>query len=324
MDWTRYEKIFDGENLSREEVLYISQNAETEELLEFANRVRERFHKNVVSMCAAMNLKSGKCSEDCRYCSQSAFYNTNIQVYPMQDVEKVLEFAAFNEAQGITNFELSTSGGGLSKLDKEKLLSIYETLSKNTTMRLCGAHGLLKNVDEAKALKKAGLKVYQHNLQAGRTYFPNVITTHTYDERLNTLRYAKEAGLTLCSGGVIGIGETMEDRLEMAFDLRDIGIASMPVNILNPIPGTPFGDKGTSVTEEEVFRTIALFRITLPKVRIIYGAGRLYLKEQQYKAFNSGLNGIVVGNFLTTKGACIADDVEMMHSQGFKINRLDK
>ncbi len=323
MDFGKYDKIFNGENLSQEEILYISEYSETEELLDFANRVREKYHKNKISLCAAMNLKSGKCSEDCKYCSQSGFYNTNIPVYPMQDIEKVLEFAAFNEKQGITNFELSTSGGDLSRLDKEKLISIYETLSQNTSMRLCGAHGLLKDVEEAKALKKAGLVVYQHNLQAGRSFFHNIITTHTYDERLNTLRYAKEAGLILCSGGVIGVGETMADRLEMAFDLREIGISSMPVNILNPIPGTPFGDKGISISKEDIFRTIALLRITLPNVVIIYGAGRLFLEEQQFKAFLSGLNGIVVGQFLTTSGACIADDVAMIHEQGFVINNLD-
>lgn len=323
MDFGKYDKILKGENLSQEEILHISEYAETEELLDFANRVRETYHKNKISLCAAMNLKSGKCSEDCKYCSQSAFYNTNIPVYPMQDIEKVLEFAAFNEEQGITNFELSTSGGDLSRLDKVKLISIYETLSQKTSMRLCGAHGLLKDVEEAKALKKAGLVVYQHNLQAGRSFFHNVITTHTYEQRLDTLKYAKEAGLILCSGGVIGVGETMADRLEMAFDLRDIGIASMPVNILNPIPGTPFGDKGISISKEEIFRTIALLRITLPKVVIIYGAGRLFLEEQQFKAFLSGLNGIVVGNFLTTSGACISDDIAMIHEQGFVINNLD-
>lgn len=323
MNFTEFNKIFSDENLNYDELLYISENAETEELLEYANRVREQFHGNEVELCAAMNLKSGKCNENCRYCSQSAFYNTNIPVYPMRDLEKVLEFANYNEKEGITNFELSTSGGDLSRLDKEKLLSIYKTLSEKTNMRLCGAHGILKSVDEAKALKEAGLKIYQHNLQAGRTFFPNVITTHKYDERLNTLRYAKQAGLTICSGGIIGVGEQMSDRLEMVMDLQEIGVASMPVNILNPIPGTPFGDKGISITPEEIFRSIALFRLALPKAKIIYGAGRLYLENEQYKAFISGLNGIVVGNFLTTKGACIDDDVKMIQGQNFVIRNLE-
>lgn len=322
MNLIEFDKIFSGVNLSYDELLYISEKAETEELLAYANKVRESFHKNKVDLCAAMNLKSGKCNEDCRYCSQSAFFNTNTPVYPMQEIEKVLEFAEFNEKEGITNFELSTSGGDLSRLDKEKLLSIYKALSKKNSMHLCGAHGMLKSMEEAKELKDAGLKIYQHNLQAGRTFFPNVITTHTYEERLNTLKYAKQAGLTVCSGGIIGVGEQISDRLEMVMDLQEIGVASMPVNILNPIPGTPFGDKGISITPEEVFRSIAMFRLALPKAKIIYGAGRSYLKEEQYKAFLAGLNGIVVGNFLTTKGACIADDIKMIQEQNFVVRNI--
>lgn len=319
MQFDKYDKIFSGVNLTKDEVAYIASHATTDELIGYANKVREFFQGNKVELCAAMNLKSGACNEDCKYCSQSAYYSTNIPVYPMQDVDKVLEFAAYNEAQGIKNFELSTSGGDLSRLDKEKLVTIYKSLSKNSRMNLCGAHGILKSVEEAIELKNAGLKIYQHNLQAGRTYFPSIITTHTYDERINTLRYAKEAGLILCSGGVIGVGESLDDRLEMAFDLQEIGVSSMPVNILNPIPGTPFGDKGTSITEDEILRTIALFRLILPKTKIIYGAGRLYLKDSQYKAFLSGLNGIVVGNFLTTTGASVEEDVKMILEQGLEI-----
>lgn len=316
-------KVYSGENLTFDELMFLSTHMATEELLLQANKVREYFHGNQIELCAAMNLKSGKCNEDCRYCSQSAFYNTDIPVYPMQDPEAVWEFATYNQNKGVTNFELSTSGGYLSKPDRKKLLEIYQVLSQKTSMRLCGAHGKLENVEEAIALKEAGLKIYQHNLQAGRSYFTKVITTHTYDERLNTLKYAKQAGLTICSGGVIGVGEQISDRLEMVMDLQELGIASMPVNILNPIPGTPLGDQGITVTPEEIFRSVALFRLALPKAKIIYGAGRLYLQDKQFRAFESGLNGIVIGNFLTTKGACIEEDIEMMQGQNFVIRNWD-
>lgn len=164
MDFKNFEKIFSGLNLNFEELTFISENAGTEELLAYANKVRNHFHSNKVELCAAMNLKSGKCNEDCRYCSQSVFYHTDIPVYPIQNVEEVLDFAGFNEKQGVTNFELSTSGGDLSRLDREKLLSIYRALSQKTSMRLCGAHGMLKSMEEAKILREAGLKIYQHNL----------------------------------------------------------------------------------------------------------------------------------------------------------------
>lgn len=146
-----------------------------------------------------------------------------------------------------------------------------------------------------------------------------MITTHKYEERLNTLKFAKQAGLSLCSGGIVGIGEQMSDRLEMVMDLQEMDVVSMPINILNPILGTPFGDQVISISPEEVFRSIALFRLALPKAKIIYGAGRSYLKDEQYKAFLSGLNGIVVGNFLTTKGSCIEDDVKMILDQNFML-----
>lgn len=323
MDYNRFYKIFDGENLDREEVEFIAKNTETEKLSAFANNIREHYHKDRIKLCAAMNLKSGKCNEDCKYCSQSGFYNTCVQVYPMQDVERVLSYAAENEKNGVTNFELSTSGGKLDYLDKEKLLDIYRKLSKKTSMCLCGAHGLLNSVEEAKELKQAGLTVYQHNLQTSRNYFSNVITTHSYDDRLNTLKYAKKAGLVLCSGGIIGLGESMSDRLDMAFDLREIGIASMPINILNPIKGTPYGNKGTMVTKDDIIRTIALYRIIMPKIKIIYGAGRSFLGDEQISAYYSGLNGSVVGKFLTTPNAGMDEDIDIIHKAGFIIDRID-
>lgn len=323
MDFTKYNKIFHGGNLNREEVEYIANHASTKELTNFADRVRAYYHKDRIKLCAAMNLKSGKCSEDCKYCSQSGFYNTCVSVYPMQDVENVIAYAAENERHGVSNFELSTSGGKLDYLDKEKLLSIYSELSRKTSMCLCGAHGLLKSVDEAMELKQAGLTVYQHNLQTSRNYFNNVITTHSYDDRLNTLKYAKKAGLLLCSGGIMGLGESIDDRIDMAFDLREIGIASMPINILNPIKGTPFGNNGTMITKDEVFRTIALYRIIMPKIKIIYGAGRVYLGEEQITAYYSGLNGSVVGKFLTTPNAGIDEDIDIIHKAGYLVDRID-
>ncbi len=320
VDLDKYVKrIINGENLIYQELFHIAEKSDTDDLLQSANQIRKAIRGNHIDLCAAMNLKSGKCGENCKYCSQSVYYKTHVQAYEMKEPEEVTKFAEYNQNQGVTNFELSTSGGALSQIDKLKLLGIYKTLSKSSSMHLCGAHGLLQNEEEARQLKEAGLKTYQHNLQASRTFFPKICTTHKYDERINTLKYAKKAGLDLCSGGIIGLGESMSDRIEMALELRNLGVSSMPVNILNPIEGTPYGGKPVSLTTEEILRTIAVFRFALPNVNLIYGAGRILLGAEQYRAFTAGLNGIVVGNFLTTKGNCISDDADMLKEQGFDI-----
>lgn len=312
-------RILNGEDLAYQELCYIGDKPDTDILLESANQIRKAFRGNHINLCAAINLKAGRCSENCKYCSQSAYYKTYVKGYGMKEPEEVMDFAEFNQKQGVANFELSTSGGALSQLDKTKLLEIYKILSKSSPLHLCGAHGLLKNEEEARQLKEAGLKTYQHNLQTSRDFFPNICTTHTYDERINTNKYAKKAGLDLCSGGIIGLGESMSDRIEMVLELRELGISSMPINILNPIEGTPYGGKPVPLTTEEVLRTIAVFRFALPNVNLIYGAGRVLMGNEQYRAFTAGLNGIVVGNFLTTKGNCISDDVAMLKEQGFEI-----
>lgn len=304
--------LLDGGNLSKEDLLNLSQTTATKELLDGANEVRKKIKGNQAHLCAALNIKSGCCSEDCRYCSQSKYYKTCVKYYDMIESDTVKEFADFNQENGVHNLGLSSSGGSYSDLDKEKLLTVYRNISANTPLILCGAHGILHSVEEAKELKDAGLTTYEHNLQTSERFYPNICTTHTYQQRIDTIRFAKEAELNICSGGIIGLGETMADRIDMALMLRELDIKSIPINILNPVSGTPYGNKPVDLTIEEALRSIAMFRLTLPDANLIYGAGRAFAGEKRSYAFASGMNGIVVGDFLTAKGSSIEADVELL------------
>lgn len=310
------EKVIDGRLIDHGEALQLAENAETKELLEAAAIIRNTYRGNRVNLCGVMNIKSGKCSEDCRYCSQSHYYMTNVKTHDLIEVDEVVKFAKKYQEKGINCFGISTSGKAFSDLGKERVYAIYEALSRETTMRLCGAHGLLKE-EEAYRLKEAGLCCYQHNLQTSRPFFTEVCTTHAYDDRVNTIKYAQKAGLDVCSGGIMGLGETMDDRIAMMMTLRELHVMDIPVNILNPIPGTPLGEKPISITREEVLRTIAIYRFIIPKANFIYGAGRVFLEDEQHMVFKAGMSGIVVGDFLTTPGNCMEDDIKMLKREGF-------
>lgn len=312
------EFVENGGLLSSQELLDIAQNVELDVLMDGANRVRKRFRGNQAHLCAALNVKSGCCSENCKYCSQSKYYKTHVENYDIIADETVMNFADFNVANGVHNLGLSSSGGFYSDLHREKLLSVYKNVSDRTPLILCGAHGILRSVEEAKELKAAGLVTYEHNLQTSKRFYSQICTTHDYQQRIDTIRFAKEAGLSICSGGIIGLGETMEDRIEMALLLRELEVKSVPINILNPVPGTPYGDQKVRLTINEALRSIAIFRLTLPDANLIYGAGRAFMGDKCSLAFSAGMNGIVVGNFLTAKGNLIKDDVALLKEQGME------
>lgn len=316
---TLLKKIKDRQLISLEEAKELAEKVETDRLMKAANEIRE-FYKgsNTDYLCGVMNIKAGKCSEDCRYCSQSGHYFTHVNSFDLINVDEVIEFAKKYEKQGIKRFAMSTSGKAFADNDKERIYSFYKALSRETNLTLCGAHGLLTQ-EEAYCLKDAGLKCYQHNIQASRRFYPQICTTHVYDQRIETIRNARNAGLAVCSGGIMGMGESMEDRIEFAMALREFNIMAMPINILNPIQGTPLGGSPPAITSDEVLRTIAVFRFILPDINLVYGAGRSFLGELQNMALRAGVNGIVLGNFLTTPGRCLEDDLKMMRDEGFKI-----
>lgn len=276
-----------------------------------ALRITRYFHANKVDLCSIINAKSGRCSEDCAFCAQSGYYQTGIQVHPLLSEKDVLKRALEMESKGVRRFSLVTSGKGITDGDFRKVLHIYKTLSEKTGLRLCASLGILDR-DRATRLKEAGVTRYHHNIETSRSYFSKICTTHTFKERVETIRSAKAAGLEICSGGIIGLGENWNQRIEMAFQLKELGVLSIPVNILTPIKGTPLW--GQSVPAPmEILKTIALYRLILPEAVIRLGGGRgPALRDLQCAAFTAGANGLLTGDYLTTAGREVPGDRQML------------
>lgn len=315
-------KILSGKNIDWDEALYLSNLAdeEPEQVLELASQITKQLSGNKVELCAITNGKSGSCSEDCRFCAQSAHYKTGTQVYSVISPAEALDKAKKMEAAGVGRFSLVTSGRGISDRDFEKILEIFQVLRKETSLQLCASLGII-DYDKATHLKEIGVTRYHHNLEASCSFFPNICTTHTYQERIDTIVAVRQAGLEVCAGGIIGLGETRRQRLELAFDLRKLEVVSVPINVLNPIPGTPLSEQ-PMLSAQEVLLTIALFRAVLPGTVIRLCGGReRALGQSQAEALHAGLNGLMVGNYLTTLGRTLKDDLSMLKNMGMKIER---
>lgn len=320
---TLKEKVLSGTQLSYDEAMALISIPETdtvslEALFSGADQVRSRFSGNSADLCSIINAKSGKCSENCKYCAQSVFYSSGVSEYDLLCYEDILSKALEVQEQGVHRFSLVTSGRGIEN-EKEliALTAIYRRLKKDTTLHLCASHGILTN-DQALALKEAGVEMYHHNVETSRRYYPEICTTHTYDDRISTIRNTIAAGMDSCSGGIIGMGETPRDRIEMAIELRAMDIKSVPVNVLNPIPGTPFGHL-EQLKPMEILKTMAVFRLLLPDAKIRYAGGRTALGEYQEKGFSAGVNAALVGDFLTTLGSKVSEDKAMLTRAGYKI-----
>lgn len=288
-----------------------------EELLTEANDIRRRFCADRFDLCTIINAKSGSCSENCRFCSQSSHYMTFSETYPLLSEEEILSDARHNEAQGVRRYSLVTSGKRLSAQELDRVCGIYENLKRETGLYLCSSHGLLE-YDDFVRLRESGVSRYHNNLETARRFFPQICTTHSYDDKLRAIKEAMRAGLEVCSGGIIGLGETIEDRIDMALDLRDLGIKSVPVNILTPIKGTPF-ENNRPLDDEEILRTIAVFRFILPDADIRLAGGRSLLADRGAKAFGSGVNAAITGDMLTTAGLSTKSDIELVKSLGYEV-----
>lgn len=257
-----------------------------------------------------MNAKSGRCTEDCKFCAQSAHYKTNVEEYGLVSKKAALKLARENEKEGVNRFSLVTSGRGASGSDFENILDIYEDLKKEMNVDLCASLGIL-GYEQLLRLREKGITMYHHNLETSREYYENICTTHSFDERINTINAAKKAGMFICSGGIIGLGESMEDRINLAFELRNLGVKSIPVNVLNPIKGTPL-ENAQSLSQEEILKTIAIIRCINPKALIRLAGGRNRIDEFGKNCFNAGANATITGNYLTTSGNKIKDDKKMV------------
>jgi biotin synthase len=311
------QRVSEGGQVAPGEALLLAGVPDREALYAAADRIRTRSHGRRIDLCSIVNARSGRCSEDCKWCSQSRSYRTDIEIYDLIPSRTALEQARKNEQAGVQKFSLVTSGRTISEDHLDRLCSIYDTLRKESGLELCASMGLL---DRAKLqrLYDAGVRNYHCNLETAPSYFPQLCSTHTVEEKRETLRAAREAGMKLCSGGIIGMGETMTQRIELAVALRDLAVESIPINILNPIPGTPL--EGTPrLTDEEILTTMALFRFINPQAWIRFAGGRTLILDIQDKALRAGIDATIVGDMLTTRGITMEDDIAHIKALGFEL-----
>lgn len=311
--------VIKTEDITKEDALKLACSNDLEELLENADKIRKHFCKNNFNLCSIINAKSGKCSENCKYCAQSAHFKTNSPNYSLLNNDIIFKEAFKFEEKGVHRFSLVMSGKGVKDNSDElnRLEKIYKYLTKNSKIHLCGSFGIV-SLETLKKLKNAGLKTYHHNLETSRRFFPKICSTHTYDDRINTIKNAKLAGLDVCSGAIFGMGENLEDRIDLAFDLKKLNVSSVPLNILTPIKGTPL-ENLFPLPKDEILKSIAIFRFILPKAYLRYAGGRNNLGEFVETGLKGGINSALTGDFLTTKGDGVESDKNMVLKNGFEI-----
>jgi biotin synthase len=316
--WGR--RVLAGGDVARDEALELFQlekTADIFDLLSWANRIREHFKGNKIHLCSIVNAKAGACSENCSFCAQSSHYQTGSPKYGFVDPEPVAEAAEEANQKSVTAVGLVAAWKGLNEgpLLDEVCARVRELKAGGKT-RPDVSLGIIKSQRVADRLKEAGVECYGHNLESSRRFFPKTCTTHTYDDRLETIGHLKRAGIKICSGGIIGMGETREDRCELAFALKEIGANVVPINILNPIPGTPF-EKNEPLTVMEILKTIACFRFILPRQEIMIAGGRtVNLRDAQSMIFMAGASALMVGNYLTTLNQPVEKDLQMLRDLG--------
>lgn len=314
-------KILRGGQIDRKEALQLSEEP-LDRLREAAEEIRSIICGDGFDLCTIVNAKCGRCSEDCKYCAQSAHYRTACdQSYPLLSTEELLAGARHNAQQGVLRYSIVTSGKRLSDGEVEQVCGSIRRIRAETSIEVCVSLGLLEEA-QFHRIKEAGASRVHCNLETSARYFPSVCTTHTYAEKIETLQAAKRAGLSVCSGGILGLGETMEDRIDMVLTARELGVKSVPVNLLNPIMGTPY-EKNTPLTNEEACRCVALFRFLLPDASIRLAGGRGLLGDKGKACFQSGANAAISGDMLTTAGITVETDREMLHTLGFEVKRND-
>ncbi len=300
---------------TKEELLNLY-NLPLEELLEKSSK----YMTNNVECCSLINARNGKCSQNCKYCAQSSHYRTDIETFPLVETQQVINAAKESKQNHASHFAIVTSGKTPDEdRDFEKELEMIKEINKVGGLQSCASLGILTE-QQAKLLAQSGLKRYHHNINTCRSYYPKICTTHTFEERLNTCRLVKKYGMELCCGVILGMGETVEQRIEMALELAQIQPNSIPVNILMPIAQTPFENYHNLIDEENILRTMAVFKIANPKSYLRFAGGRMKLSpENQQLALKTSVEGILIGNYLTTVGSKPADDIELTRKLGKKL-----
>ena len=310
-------KVLAGIQIGREEAMGL-QAEPLEELAAAADEIREHFCGNAFDMCTIVNGKCGRCSEDCRYCAQSVSYHTACEdSYPLLPAEELLRQAKYNDERGVLRYSIVTSGRSLPDREVDQACEAIREIRRTTGIRVCVSFGLLKE-EQFRKLREAGVSRVHCNLETSKRFFPKVCTTHTFEEKTETLKAALHAGLSICSGGIMGLGETMEDRIDMVLAVRELGVKSIPVNLLNPIKGTPL-EKNRVLTNEEFCRIIAVFRFLVPDGNIRLAGGRGLLGDKGEKCFRSGANAAISGDMLTNAGITVDTDMKLTKRLGYEV-----
>ena len=308
------ERIISGEQLSEAEALQLTavSGLERYELFLAASRVKEHFVGTKVSLCSIINAKSGRCPENCAFCAQSAHHCTDVPVYPLVDEESLVAGARSAEQSGSICYGIVTSGTTISKGEElERICRALHRIRSETSIEPSCSLGII-DVETARILFEAGATTYHHNLETARSFFPQICTTHDYEEDVATVRAAKEAGMEVCSGGIFGMGESAAQRVEMALTLRELGVDSVPLNFLNPIEGTRLEGQSL-INPQECLITIAIYRLLMPEKKITVCGGReKNLRDLQSWMFFAGASGTMIGNYLTTTGRNVEDDWQML------------
>ncbi len=311
-----------GGQLDFDQALALAEQADLEELCRAADTLCRDIHGKSFDLCSIINARSGKCSEDCRYCAQSSRYNVDISCYEQIDKETALAQARENDSYGVRRLSLVTAGRSQKLEQLEAMGELYRGMARETDLLFCASMGFL-TPESARQLYAFGVRRYHCNLESCREFFPSICTSHSWQEKLETLKIALAAGMDLCSGGIIGMGETLAHRLQLAFELRELGVLSIPINILSPIPGTPLATM-EPISLDEVLCSVALFRFINPKAIIRIAGGRGRFGNKQYKFFAAGANGAIVGDYLTTMGSGVERDLTEFAKLGFDLSPKKK
>lgn len=315
------EKVLKREAVTGDEALYLYDQP-LNRLCECADKIRRYFCSSRFDLCTIINGKSGRCSENCKFCAQSAHNHTGVTEYPLLPDEEILALAKLNHQQGVLRYSIVTSGKWLSDQEIDRMCRLIRRIREEVGISVCVSFGLLKE-EQFRRLKEAGVTRVHNNLETSERNFPNVCTTHTFADKVQAIRAAQAAGLVVCSGGIMGLGETVEDRIDMAFSLRELGIKSVPVNMLNPIPGTPF-EKNDRLTNEDMRRIVAVYRFILPEASIRLAGGRGLLPDKGKGCFTSGANAAISGDMLTTAGITVRTDLALLNELGYEVKLCDE
>lgn len=297
--------------------LFLTTNLD--ELLEGSNMIRDALCGEKVDLCTIINGRSGRCSENCKFCAQSSHNYTEIKEYNFLKPDVIVEDCKKNEANGVHRYSIVTAGRSLRDKDFDTAIKSYKKLHEECNIELCASHGFLTE-EQLICLKEAGVSMYHTNIETSMANFPNICTTHTYEDKINQIKLVQKVGLKVCSGGIIGMGESWDDRIDMAISLSELQVESIPVNVLMPIKGTYY-ENLKPLSENDILRTIAIFRYINPTAYIRMAAGRSYFKDGGAKIFLSGANATITGDMLTTVGNNTIQDKKMLTNLGFDISK---